>query len=754
MANWVAAILEANPELIAWPVVKQARRSLHLRRPDGKTLGLFTSGPIHYQDEQGEWQPIDTTPIHDDYAGLWYCPGLKVGIGDTATVSLAESDYVQKTTRIGLFRPSTQELLATRDVPLGQREGDALVAERDEWRVERRITATGYRELLTLKVKPDIPQVQVGDFLVLETLIWGITLPNGWVEGEYAISEHWSPMPVAWDANNEPLTCRRYWRDGVLYTGIPVTELAHAVYPVTIDPDFTSSTADGYVNGQDNTYATARSIASGSNITAATFLCGQRFIDPEYRVYRGFLKFDTSGIGAGQTITQVNLNMTVAFDNSATDFDVQIIKQGWSAQDPLAAGNMEAAYDNCLAGAADDNIWRNTAGIAVNTNYTSGNLDVTWPDPLGDTYYSLRSSRDFAATTPTALEYISLCAQEHATAVRRPYLTILYEAAGGETFYQAVAGAFTSAGVVTKKTETPRAGAITFVGVSLRTMQFARTILAGAISFVGTSSRTMKFARSVLAGALTMSGTVIGKAKKVLTGALTSSGVLIGKAKKVLAGTFTSAGVLSKKTSTFLAGVLTSAGALVKKTVTSKAGAITFTGTSSRTMRFARTVLSGVITLAGVVAKKTSLSFAGALTSSGVLISKAKKLLVGSLMPSGISTKKTTKSFDGTLTYVGTLTIIRVFHRILTGATTFTGTLTRKTGKVLTGAVTLAGTISKLTRKILSGALTFIGRVTGIAPVRVIHLTLYDRSTALTLNARSTNLTLEPRSTDLTLPSR
>lgn len=425
MANWVQQILEANPELIAWPVAKRARRSLHLRRPDGKILGLFTGAPCHYQDEGGEWQPLDTMPLYDLGRGLWYCPGLNVVITSEGVVRLG--DYSQWTKRIGLFRPSTMELLGTRDVPLGQREGDALVAERDEWRVERRITENGYREVLTLKVRPDIPQAQVGDFLVLETLVGGVSLPNGWVEGEYAISEHWSPMPVAWDANDEPLTCRRYWRDGVLYTGIPVTELAHAAYPITIDPDFTGSTADGYIRGTNADYATARSTAAWSTVVGSTTYIGQK---TGFYCYRTFLKFDTSAIGGGQSITQVNLSLTVYQDSSDTDFDVQIVKQDWSAQDPIGVGNREAAYDNCLAGAADDSIWRNTLGIINGTKYTSGNLSTAWPDPLSETYYSLRSNRDKDATEPAEDEYTTVYMADEAVAARRPYLTILYEAAG------------------------------------------------------------------------------------------------------------------------------------------------------------------------------------------------------------------------------------------------------------------------------------------------------------------------------------
>jgi len=437
MANWVREILEANPDLAALPVAKRARRSLHLRCPDGKILGLFPTGPCHYQDELGQWQALDTMPLYDVGGSIWYCPGLNVVITGEGVVRLG--DYSQWTKRIGLFRPSTMELLATRDVPLGNREGDALVAERDEWRVERKITATGYRETLTLKVRPVIPQAQVGDFLVLETLVGGVSMPNGWVEGEYAISEHWSPMPVAWDANGKPLICRRYWRDGTLYTGIPVEELAHAAYPVVVDPDFASEAADGVIRGSNADYATARSTSSLVWTTGNRLELGQ---STGFTLYRSYLKFDTSSLPDDATITQVNLRLVCTVDYSDTDFDIQIVKQDWSAQDPLTDAGREAAYDNCLAGTADDGIWRNTSGISINTQYASENLSPAWINKTGNTYYSLRSSRDYGNITPTGNEYAYLSAVEDYTSANRPLLMVRYE--GEVTPLLREAGVFTA----------------------------------------------------------------------------------------------------------------------------------------------------------------------------------------------------------------------------------------------------------------------------------------------------------------------
>lgn len=330
---------------------------------------------------------------------------------------------------------------------------------------------------------------------------------------------------------------------------------------------------------------------------------------------------------------------------------------------------------------------------------TGGDLRMGFPEDPSTQYRGLNSKVYYCRIYPQR----TLIAEEVRGLFLNPYGMIewpmvwLGTSLAGQLYYQSIAGVFTPAGLVVKKTETLRVGILTPAGVVIKKTE---TPKAGVITFVGVSSRTMKFARSILSGMFIPSGVLVKKAAKIF------------------------------------------------------AGAITFVGVSLRTMKFARTVLAGAITPSGVAIKKAKRVLTGALTSSGALIRKAKKVLAGSLTPIGVSTKKTEKSFVGALTFVGTLTLIRLFHKILVGAITFTGTLTRKTSKMLAGAITLGGAISKLTRKIFSGALTFIGRVTGLAPVIPTPLTLYDRSTELTLNARSTDLTLESRSTDLTLPSR
>jgi hypothetical protein len=164
---------------------------------------------------------------------------------------------------------------------------------------------------------------------------------------------------------------------------------------------------------------------------------GQRNISGTYYVYRSFCKFNTSAIPDSDVVTQVNLGLTCKTDSSGTNFDVIIRKHNWSASDPIDHGNRETAYDGCLAATSDDNIWRNTNGMAVNTKYMSGNLSTTWVSKTGTTYYSLINSDDANNAGPgfDTNQFIAICSQENTTAEYRPVLTVLYSAANTGNFF-------------------------------------------------------------------------------------------------------------------------------------------------------------------------------------------------------------------------------------------------------------------------------------------------------------------------------
>lgn len=188
------------------------------------------------------------------------------------------------------------------------------------------------------------------------------------------------------------------------------------------------SYVDGHVFGSNATYAEARGNAYGSNDGEDNLYVGQK---PGFTVYRSFLKFDTSVIPTDATIDQVNLRMTCYSKNTDEgDFDVEIIKQDWSAYDPLPLlleVDIDAVYDACLAGTTDSAIWRNTNGLAVDTPYDSGNLDTTWVNPGSYTYYSLISSEDRGNIEPKGNEYIRIYSADYsATENYKPQLIVKY----------------------------------------------------------------------------------------------------------------------------------------------------------------------------------------------------------------------------------------------------------------------------------------------------------------------------------------
>ena len=425
MANWVTTFLAENPEYNSLAVAKRARRSIHFRRPDGLVEAYFTGKPMHYA-EGNQWKPLDTAlrAIGPEYGA----PGVPVRLSSDWTARIEESAYAQRTFRVGLFTPSTRKFSGVFSAPIGAVQDDCLVASGAIWEHRLRLVEDGIKETLTLFEMPSV-QAASTDYLVIETAILGRSFPDGWLD-EFAESGMWFPLPTVTDAAGNIAPARRYARTvgGVqyLYTGIPLSWLATARYPVVLDPDFAGSTADGWVRGINAAYATARSTSSEFYSTTQEIQVGQYRESSTYYVSRGFLRFDTSSIPDGDIVTQVNLKLVCIYDHSLTDFDVQIVKQDWSGQDPLSTANREAAYDNCLAGTADNNIWRNTSGMAPNTQYASGNLSTAWVSKTGNTYYSLRSNRDLNNTTPSTYEYVNLASANHGTPSYRPVLTVIY----------------------------------------------------------------------------------------------------------------------------------------------------------------------------------------------------------------------------------------------------------------------------------------------------------------------------------------
>jgi len=429
MANWVNDYLTRNPDRIS-KIHSRSRGSITFEISPGVYQTECSGNPIHYLDG-GIWKPIDTTliPIGTEYGTPWSKTRLKTDGSIRIIDALSASLHTQKTSQIGLFDPITRTFTpVVTSIPDGVVSGDSIIRAAGKFTHILRLKETGLREELRIESAGDVVGA-TKNWFVIETN-FGITQlwHDGWIDTEFNKAGNVFPPPTATDANNEIIHLKRYAKyvSGVqyIYTGILISELSKYAFPLVIDPDYTAGASYGRIDGQSTVYATTRSTAA--HVVTNDLTVGQMWIDPTYTVYRSFIKFDTSAIPDGDIITQVNMAMVCRADQSATDFDVQIVKQDWSVQDPLAAGNMEAAYDGCLAADADDSIWRNTSGMDIETVYISGNLNTARVNKIGSTYYGLRSSLDDSNTAPDSIDRIYFAQPDHATEAWRPILTVLH----------------------------------------------------------------------------------------------------------------------------------------------------------------------------------------------------------------------------------------------------------------------------------------------------------------------------------------
>lgn len=132
-----------------------------------------------------------------------------------------------------------------------------------------------------------------------------------------------------------------------------------------------------------------------------------------YGVNRSFLECDTSSVFPREIVEEVKLTLTAYYDGSATDFDLTVRECDWT---PILAANREANYDAALA-AALDAVWRGTAGIVSDTNYTGPTLDVSrvGKGAGGKWQAALVSQRDVDGTAPGGDEYVSLYTNDEVT---------------------------------------------------------------------------------------------------------------------------------------------------------------------------------------------------------------------------------------------------------------------------------------------------------------------------------------------------
>lgn len=430
MTSWINSYLEKNPEMAPRRVLMQAETATHFLLAPGIARAVVTGAPQYFH-AGGVWQPLDPT-LQEDQFGKLGAPGLPTRIQPDGLITIAGKQHWQHTLSVGTLSGTTFSKIA--DLPAGRADGACLVREVGIFRHEIVLTERAVKEQLVISEKPS---ELGGEYLVYETAVPARAFPAGAIVGELPIKEGLRfPAGRAFDAQGRIYPLERFVMemegDQRVYTGLPLSIMQQASFPLVMDPAVTVSghTGDSEIWGQASSYATARSTSTGVDNTFADVSVGQAYESaiPRYYVYRNFHKFDLSSISPQAEVLSATLGFVCVMDASTlADFDIQVVKQNWNGQDPLVDANRETAYDNCLAG-AQDVIWRNTSGLALNTQYMSPPLDGSYLSLGGLVYYSLRGSRDKNNTPPASNgnEYIRIASANHGTPSYRPVLVIDY----------------------------------------------------------------------------------------------------------------------------------------------------------------------------------------------------------------------------------------------------------------------------------------------------------------------------------------
>lgn len=169
-------------------------------------------------------------------------------------------------------------------------------------------------------------------------------------------------------------------------------------YPITLDPTtYVSTASDGDIWLWDYDYEAAWGAVEGMYIgdEFTTFKIGQYLEEGAFTIYRAFLFFDTSSIGAGATVTGAALSLYLAEDQSDADFDIVItrsIAPELAPHDPLENGDysVEWGYDD-IGG------FIGTEGLAQGEYFDIDLDELGWISKAGTTVLVLRSDLDIDA---------------------------------------------------------------------------------------------------------------------------------------------------------------------------------------------------------------------------------------------------------------------------------------------------------------------------------------------------------------------
>ncbi len=384
MSNWA----KLQEDLTGLPVAKRAKHGIHFQKGADEFVANFSGKPCHHFAD-GIWKPIDTALLAT--ADGWFSsPHSDVIIHPDGRVKVKHSNY-QQFTKL----PSAKA---------GKLVGDRIIREFPGGEQHLIMKEDGFREEIHV-FKPTFP---------LEKFIaktYG-TLPS-----------HYKAHPItAEDAEGNVYE----FKGNVVEFG---AWLDKAVFPVIIDPDFTSQPAEAVA--QDTFINMDAKDTSYQNWTTLNF----RNYTSTYEALIPLLKFDVSSIPTGVTISSATLSTTRR--NNATRTSQIIYHRILSGND----GWIEACTWNYAIPTSQ--AWAGSAGaLTSGTDYASAALGtqiITTGDLSGLQYDTILDTTEVGYMVANNYGFlghyyrsdiVQFASSGDSTASARPKLAITYSSGG------------------------------------------------------------------------------------------------------------------------------------------------------------------------------------------------------------------------------------------------------------------------------------------------------------------------------------
>lgn len=191
-----------------------------------------------------------------------------------------------------------------------------------------------------------------------------------------------------------------------------------------VDYQITAEANDGWVEGQNSNYATAKEVATLAYPSENWLKTGQHYTPPNppftpeyYWIFRLFLKFDTRAIPVDAEIFGANIRLLYGY-TIPPDIDFTIRVQKWTGDTPIELEDY-MMFDGVNY---DDGLF-NTSEYMQGAWHKINLINFDCITKAGWTKLCLRSQNDIDAILPTDNENVAFGAYEDARVI---YLTVFF----------------------------------------------------------------------------------------------------------------------------------------------------------------------------------------------------------------------------------------------------------------------------------------------------------------------------------------